>query len=292
MKRRTVSKRKSARHPLLIVLTSLLLVGLTAHTYFLYASISRPLLPLTIPNVPQLYLPDPLEFPAISTSVLGAQAIDPNDIIKYVNIERAKVGAAPLRITPTLTQAAKLRAQIILKHQNFSHQDPYEHIELATVLPKSGYHYSWASENIGMGGLSGEDFVGGFMNSYYHKINLLDPKLVDTGVAVVTGPYNQYYVNIAVQLFAVPSGRDEYLGYTQEQKKQYRKTLENLNGKLNPLGRFLNKLAGNPDYTEDAYEAFRRQKEILTPVYDLMQKNQPLTSIHASLIAQYNSLLP
>lgn len=292
MKRRRYVKRKSSRNPLFVLFSSLLLVSLTIHSLLLYTQVSRPLVPLAIPDVPELYLPGTLEFPDMSESVLGAQPVDPNDIIKYVNIEREKVGAPPLRLTPTLAKAAQMRAETILKHQNFSHSDPYEHIELGTVMPKTGYQFSWASENIGMGGSSGEDFVGGFMNSYYHKMTLLDPKLVDTGVAVVSGPYKQYYVNIAVQLFAIPSGHDEYLGYTKQQKEAYAKELKSLNGKLNPLGRYLNRLAGNPDYTEDAYAKFRRQREILTSVYELMEKDEPLKSEHALLIAEYNALLP
>lgn len=262
------------------------------YSLFVYSRSSGPLDALSVPKVSRLYLPSPLEFPSLSTSILGAQVIDPADIVKYVNIEREKTGAKPLRITPTLSQAAKRRAEVILKYQNFSHQDPFENIELGTVLPQSGYHYSWASENIGMGGVSGEDFVSGFMHSYYHKINLLDPKLVDTGVAVVSGPYKQYYVNIAVQLFAVPAGEDEYRGYTRTQAEQYRKYLASVEAKLNPFGRYLNKLAGNPDYSEVQYAAFRRQKEILETVYGKMKNNLPLDNVDVVLVSEYNSLLP
>ena len=188
-------------------------------------------------------------------------------------------------------QAARMRAETIIKHQNFSHQDPFENIELVTVMPKVGYQFSWASENIGMGGVSGEDFVNGFMNSTSHRENLLNPDLIDTGVAVVTGPYKQYYVNIAVQLFAIPSGKEEYLGYTNEDKRHYEKTLSRINGVLNPLGRTLNRLAGNPDFTPGQYKSFQRQKEILDSLLIVMRQEKPFTKEHADLVIDYNESL-
>lgn len=215
----------------------------------------------------------------------------PADIVKYVNIERNKRGAQSLVINAKLMAAAKMRAEVILKHQNFSHQDPYDGIELTTVLPKVGYYYSYASENIGMGGISGEDFVNGFMNSYSHRINLLNPDLYHTGVYIVTGPYKQYYVNIAVQLFAVPASKDEYLGYNEIDRKNYRNLLTKYNLQLNPVILTINKIV---DKDIDGYEKInniKRQKEILTELIARMNENKPFEEKQANLIREYNGYL-
>ena len=67
------------------------------------------------------------------------------------------------------------------------------------VLPLVNYPFVCdTEENIGMEYNSAHAFVNGFMNSPSHKANLLNPKLTETGVAVVTDAYNQYWVNIAV----------------------------------------------------------------------------------------------
>ena len=146
-----------------------------------------PLSPIPIPNsITTTYLPGPLQLPTYIASVLGTQTIEPTDIVTYVNKERTLRGTHPLRISPLLMNAAQMRADVILRYQNFSHQDPNENIELLTVLPSVGYHFRYASENIGMGGLSGEDFVHGFMNSTAHRENLLNPSLSDTGVGIAT----------------------------------------------------------------------------------------------------------
>jgi len=283
------SSKKSSRFSFRFIIFSVLILFIFSYGYIQYQYSSKSLTYLPIPQIAEIYLPDPLELASISSSVLGAQTIDPKDIVKYVNIERAKVGSKELRISPILMQAAQLRADVILKYQNFSHQDPHENIELTTVLPKLDYQFRYASENIGMGGLSGEDFVGGFMNSTSHRENLLSPHLADTGVAVVTGPYKQYYVNIAVQLFAIPGGKKEYLGYSDKETSAYKKQLSDLDAKLNPIVWNMGKLTKNKQNSNEKYKTLSRQREILKTIYSHMTEEKPLTNEHVALIAEYNS---
>ena len=255
---------------------------------FKLTSIS-PLPNLPIPKNALVYLPDPLEFVPVVSTVLGAQTIEGNDIVKYVNIEREKSGAKPLRINPVLTKGASMRADVILKYQNFSHQDPFEGIELLTVLPRLNYYFAYASENIGMGGVSAEDFVGGFMNSTAHRENLLNPALVESGSYVVTGPYKQYYVNIAVQLFAIPADRQTYLGYSSEDVKYYAKLLTDLNDKLSFTRSFIDKKWGNESYYKGWEVLLLRQKDIIKELYAAMLEDKPLTQRQRQLIFEYNS---
>jgi len=273
-------------------ITSLfLIITVLFYPISLYRKSNRPLTTLRVPAVVRLYLPDPLEFPTIATSVLGAQTIDPQDIVKYINEERDKVGSIPLRMNTTLMRAARMRADIILKYQNFSHFDPNEHIELATVLPKLNYHFVYASENIGMGDSSARGFVSGFMHSTYHRENLLNPLLVDTGVAVGTGPYKQYYVNIAVQLFAIPAGKTEYLGYSPDEIQEYKYQLDAINAKLNPVVWTFGQLARTSEFSEDNHKKLMRKKEILDAIYALMSQEKPLANNHVALILEYNGML-
>lgn len=253
--------------------------------------ILKPLSRLEKPHEPLTYLLAPLVLPSYLSSVLGAQSIDPADIVRYVNIERGKIGSKSLRINTTLLKAAQMRADVILKYQNFSHQDPFENIELVTVLPKLQYRYKYASENIGMGGLSAETFVNGFMSSESHRRNLLNPDLTDTGTAVVTGPYKQYYVNIAVQIFAIPGGLDEYLGYSYEDTKKYKQSLDEVNSKLNPFLWSVNTIMGNKEYSKEKYQKLVKQKEILNKIYTVMKEDKPLQNEQVALILEYNNNL-
>lgn len=233
----------------------------------------------------------PLLLTSINQSVLGAQTIDPIDFVNEINKVRESAGAPLLRLNMTLMKAASMRAEVIRKHQNFSHQDPFEGIELGTVLPKLEYSFVYASENIGMGGISASNFVTGFMNSTTHRNNLLDPTLTETGAAIVDGPYKQYYVNYAVQLFAIPAGKDEYLGYKDKDRLLYEKELAAVKTNLHPLVWFVEQIRQNPTYTNAYRKKLKRQKIILETILSLMHDTKPLENKDVALIVEYNTLL-
>ncbi|MFZ5535683.1 MAG: CAP domain-containing protein [Patescibacteria group bacterium] len=263
---------------------------------FAYGFITAPkqtvLAPLPVPHqISQTALSGPLTLSTVGDSVLGAQAIDPIDFVNEINIVRAKANAPALRLNATLMRAAKMRAEVMKKHQNFSHQDPYEGIELGTVLPKLHYSFIYATENIGMGGISASNFVEGFMNSTSHRNNLLDPTLTDTGAAIVEGPFKQYYVNYAVQLFAIPGGTAEYLGYKDTEKQLYEAEFAAVNANLHPLIWFIQRLKKNPRYTDAYYKKLKRQQIILGSILTRMRETQPLNNQDVALILEYNTLL-
>lgn len=248
----------------------------------------HPLTSLTIPEIASIYLPGPYEAATVESSVLGDETIDPNDIVLYINNERIKHGAPPLRINKTLALAAQKRADVILKYQNFAHIDPYEHIQLDTVLPMVHYPFRYASENIGMGDNSAAAFVGGFMSSPSHKANLLNPQLQETGVALVTGAYKQYWVNIAVQLFAIPVTREQYLGYKAEDTENYKRLLNDIEQQLALTDDRLQNAVTDKDYYEGWQKILLRQREILTTLYNTMEAEQPLVKNLISLMREYN----
>lgn len=248
----------------------------------------HPLVSLTIPEISSIYLPGPYEAATVESSVLGDETIDPNDIVLYINNERIKTGAPPLRINKTLAYAAQKRADVILKYQNFAHIDPYEHIQLDTVLPMVSYPFRFASENIGMGDNSAAAFVNGFMSSPSHKANLLNPELQETGVALVTGAYKQYWVNIAVQLFAIPATPAQYLGYKEEDKENYRRMLSDIEKQLSLTNDRLQNNVSDRDYYEGWQKILLRQREILTTLYNTMEAEQPLVKNLISLMKEYN----
>ncbi len=289
-KKKTLYKPKPTHQRSLIRFFAIL-TGLLAVSAMLPSS-NTPLPPLPVPErITQTAYSGPLTLESYNVSVLGAQTIDRVDFVNEINKQRVNVGAPPLRLSTVLMNAAKMRAGVILKYQNFSHQDPHEGIELGTVLPKLNYHFVYATENIGMGGVSAADFVNGFMASTYHRQNLLDPRLTETGAAIVDGPYKQYYVNIAVQLFAIPGGEDEYRGYSAKERKQYEQAHTILTGKLNPFRRIVQQLLRNPDYSEKKITTYSRQKKILETILVRMREEKPLQNPDVALILEYNTLL-
>lgn len=242
-------------------------------------------------HITQLSYSGPLTLITTNTSVLGAQAIDPVDFINEINKVREKAGAPALRLSTTLMRAAKMRVDVIRKYQNFSHQDPNEGIELGTVLPKLQYSFVYASENIGMGGISAVSFVNGFMNSDAHRENLLNPSLTETGAAIADGSYHQYYVNYAVQLFAIPGGQNEYLGYKPQDHEQYEADLAAVDANLHPMIWIIQRFKRNPLYTDAYYKKLTRQKIILETILATMRQSKPLQNRDVSMILEFNTLL-
>lgn len=268
---------------------ALLIVGIGTSIFFPKPQQLRTLALLSIPNEPVVYLPGPYVARIIESPVLGAETINPRDIITYINKERMDRGAPPLRENKLLAQAAQMRADVILKYQNFAHQDPYEQIQLDTVLPKIGYPFTWASENIGMGDSSAKAFVNGFMSSPSHKANLLNPLLEETGVAIVTGAYKQYWVNIAVQLFAIPTTKEKYLGYRKEDVDEYKKLLADIESQITLTRERLQNNIGDEEYYEGWQKILIRQREILTTLYNTMMNDGPFMDDLISLIKEYNA---
>lgn len=293
-KKRT-SRKKTAPIPSTLLLF-LFIIGLLSVVIFSFFYISfkdekvlRPLAMLHVPEAPSLILPGTYESKQPKGNVLGSQPVDPRDLITYINEERMKRGSRPLRVSPVLTKAAQMRADTIMKHQNFSHQDPFEGIQLDTVLPLLKYPFSWASENIGMGDTTARAFVNGFMNSPSHRDNLLNPQLVETGVAVVSGPYKQYYVNVAVQLFAIPVDRSTFLGYTEKDVEEYKQLLIEIGKQLELTKTLREKNPEQADYYERWQQLLIRQQEIISTLSYTMGEEKPLAKELIAMIKEYNS---
>lgn len=296
-RRRSTKYDRNYFFPVFVCTSILLLTSVTAgnRLFFTRTASLHPLAFISVPMPPVVYLPGPYEAAFIESPVLGAETIDPSDIVTYINNERMKRGAPPLRINKTLALAAQKRADVILKYQNFSHQDPYEHIQLDTVLPMMKYPFRYASENIGMGDNSASAFVNGFMSSPSHKANLLNPQLEETGVAIVTGAYQQYYVNIAVQLFAIPATKEQYMGYRQEDMDNYRRLLKDIESQIALTNERLQNNASDREYYEGWQKILIRQREIITTLYNTMLAQQPFVKNLVNLIGEYNknwSLVP
>lgn len=274
---------------LLMFLFSLFIIK--RHSYKTQISLANKVAYLKVPALRKFNLPEPLEIFPLSTTILGAETFEAKDIVMYVNIEREKRGAVPLKINPLLMEASKMRARVILEYQHFAHDDPYEGITAQSALNQLGYHYSYGSENIGMGPDSAQGFVNGFMNSTAHRENLLNPELLETGVAMVTGPYKEYYVNIVVQIFGTPANREEYLGYKKDDLEKYKNLIALYDGQLNPVFWTVNRILLNKEYSDERYALLKRQKEILTSIYSRMRDEKPLSESDLVLISEFNQNL-
>lgn len=120
-----------------------------------------------------------------TTSAGGTNANDPvNEVLRLVNEERAKVGAAPLKLNSKLCQAADTRA----KEQavKFGHERP-DGTMFSSLLDNLGFvwggNYFARAENVAKGQKTAAQVVNDWMNSKEgHRENILNTRYSEIGI--------------------------------------------------------------------------------------------------------------
>ncbi|MCI8478875.1 MAG: hypothetical protein HFE97_11200 [Oscillospiraceae bacterium] len=158
--------------------------------------------PAPTPTVTPRPIPAPTATPkpAVSPEELAAE------VVRLVNIERAKEGLAPLGTYDSLTAAAQIRAPEIVTL--FSHDRP-NGSSCFTALDETGAKkgaYTWG-ENIAAGHATAAATVEQWMNSPGHRANILDPNYTHIGVGYATGGQYRYnWVQMFIGTKQVPDG--------------------------------------------------------------------------------------
>lgn len=114
--------------------------------------------------------------------------LDPNKILELVNIERAKVGVAPLVSDPRLVATAQARADDMVARNYFAHRDPTTNENMVKAQPFCVY----TSENIvwikyQTPAEDNQEAVGTWLSSPAHKEAMLSSSYTLTGVALSSG---------------------------------------------------------------------------------------------------------
>lgn len=104
-----------------------------------------------------------------------------SQVLKLVNVERAKVGLNPLSMSQKLLAPANKRAVEI--KTSFSHTRP-NGTEWSTVLKEYNVSVQTAGENIAYGYNTPELVMNGWMNSPGHRANILNANYNNIGVGV------------------------------------------------------------------------------------------------------------
>jgi len=140
------------------------------------------------------------EIPKLSTHAFPEVE---QEILRLCNVERAKVGVAPMKWNETIYPCADLRSRECEKL--FSHTRP-DGTDCFTVFEEliPGFTYSWVGENIqyyyGYGAPDAAFLVDNWMNSPGHRENILRPEFTTMSVGIY---YHNGYVYSA-QLFYTP----------------------------------------------------------------------------------------
>lgn len=102
-----------------------------------------------------------------------------DEVIRLVNVERAKYGLSALQKDQGAVSVAHVRAKEIV--QSFSHTRP-DGSSCFTAAKELGVSYSAAGENIAYGYADPQQVVNGWMNSEGHRKNILSSSFSKIGV--------------------------------------------------------------------------------------------------------------
>lgn len=135
-----------------------------------------------IKNPDLIYPGDRLVIPALDTSVRAYE----QEVIRLVNVERAKAGLKALTEDWELSRVARYKSQDMHDLRYFSHTSP-TYGSPFDMMKAFGIRYRTAGENIAMGYRTPAAVVQGWMNSPGHRANILNASYTKIGVGYVAG---------------------------------------------------------------------------------------------------------
>jgi len=113
----------------------------------------------------------------LAQAALAAHAINPREIVRLANRERAR----PFAVSAELTRAAEWKVEDMLEKHYFAHthgsSTPW------SFMREAGYDFTSAAENLGQGYETAEEAHRAWMKSKGHRANILGD-FTDIGVAV------------------------------------------------------------------------------------------------------------
>jgi uncharacterized protein YkwD len=134
--------------------------------------------------------PTPTPTPTASPSTPSREATMEAEVVRLVNVERAKKNDCPaLTVDDRLTAAARKHSADMAARDYFDHTTP-EGVDFATRISDEGYRWSGAAENIAKGQRDAAAVMDAWMNSPGHQANILTCGYRNIGVGVAYDAHN------------------------------------------------------------------------------------------------------
>ena len=114
------------------------------------------------------------------------------EVVRLVNIERAKYGISPLKENTSVDNIATKKCEDMVKNNYFDHRSP-TYGSPFDMMRQFGVKFSTAGENIAMGQTSPQEVVNAWMNSQGHRKNILNGNFTQIGIGVAKNSRGQLY---------------------------------------------------------------------------------------------------
>ena len=133
-----------------------------------------------IKNPALIYPGQVLTIPVQDASVAAYE----QEVIRLVNVERAKKGLKALTYDWQLARVARYKSQDMKDNRYFSHTSPVYGSPFQ-MMKSFGITYRSAGENIARGQVTPQAVVNAWMNSSGHRANILNASYTHIGVGYV-----------------------------------------------------------------------------------------------------------
>jgi uncharacterized YkwD family protein len=120
------------------------------------------------------------------------------EILKLVNIERAKIKSPALKLNMEATKVAIIKAQDFHDNNYFAHVSP-TYGDPREMLTHFGVEFKNAAENIAKNQQSAQEVVSDWMASPGHRANILDPYPNEIGIGYAKGVNGTYFVQMFIK---------------------------------------------------------------------------------------------
>lgn len=140
----------------------------------------------------------------IGARILGiATDVSISKLVECTNQYRAEHGLSSLAVSEKLADAARRKADDMLKKNYWAHNSPSGQTPWSFVLA-ANYSYSFAGENLAKNFMFSNDICHAWMSSPSHRENILRPMYSEVGFAVVNGTLLGDKTTLVVQMFGAP----------------------------------------------------------------------------------------
>lgn len=132
-----------------------------------------------------------------------ASGIVPSQVIALANSARSQAGLATLSENAKLSEAARAKANDMIKNDYFAHTSP-KGIEPWYWIKQANYQYKAAGENLAINYADAVEQHAAWMKSETHRANIMNTRYQEIGVAVASGKINGKESIVTVEYFGTP----------------------------------------------------------------------------------------
>lgn len=206
-------------------------------------------------------------------SLMGISTLSPAEFIKYVNAERANLGAKNLRIEESLNRSSSSRAKKLLQDQNTAYS-------LKQAVDSVGYSNVLIGEFVSQGHFSASELFKSLLVQSSMKAQIFSSDYTDIGLSAVTGDID----GCPAQFIVGHLGGYVPADYDLEMVKSWQDLSINLGGVIQSWQKALEYEGIDKAKVQSLISLLQKRQSLASEIVEVMQSRKWLTKEQESRI--------